>query len=355
MDFSNRLSISYYKNITILNEEHQIYIAQHQLNKKIFVKKTLTIYNPDIYQELQTKQIEGIPKIIELYEEDSTLTVIEEYISGETLEEKINQGSLREQDIHCYITDLCNILIKLHHFNPPIIHRDIKPSNIIVTPYNRLFLLDYNAAKYLTSNKSSDTVLLGTKGYAAPEQYGFGFSTQQTDIYAMGILLKELAGSLHPTTNKFDDLIIKCTQINPADRFRSVEELCAKLPHNSKPTTHKEKPQPTSWSSFTPPGFRTHNIWRMMISLIGYAFIFALCFTLKVQDVTPLQLRIEQIFCLLMFLSIVFVGTNYRNIQSILPLCQSENRLIHFFGTILLDIILVSVLLITMALLVILV
>lgn len=348
MDFSKRLSISYYKNIALLNEEHKVYIVQHQENKKIFVKKKLDVFNTSIYQHLQITPIEGIPQIVELYEEDSSLTVIEEYISGETLQEKINKCCLHESDINCYIKDLCNILIKLHSFNPPIIHRDIKPSNIVITPYNRVFLLDFNAAKYFTDSKSSDTVLLGTKGYAAPEQYGFGSSTQQTDIYAIGILLKELTSSLSTPTNKFNNLIKKCTQINPSDRFLSVAELNKKLrlesPYNSTDF------QIESWRSFIPPGFRTHTPWKMIVSFTGYLLIFWLCLSLEVKNVTGMGLWIERIFCLLMFLSVVFAGTNYLNIQNIIPLCQHKNRIIHYFGIILLNVMFVSVLMISMIL-----
>lgn len=351
MDFSKRLSISYYKNIATLNEEHQVYIAQHQINKKIFIKKNLDIFNSNIYQYLQARQLEGIPQIVDLYESDSTLTVIEEYILGETLQEKIDQRSLNKYDIISYTTDLCNILSKLHTATPPIIHRDIKPSNIIITPTNRLFLLDYNAAKYLTDAKSSsDTVLLGTRGYAAPEQYGFGSSTQQTDIYAIGILLKELTTSLHIPTNVFDNLIIRCTQINPSDRFESVDELCYNLSHNS--SIQEANPHIKLWETFIPPGFRTHSTRKMILAFIGYTFIFWLSLTLQVEDTTLLQLWIERIFCLLIFLSFIFVGTNYLNIQTILPLCQHKNRLLHFFGMICLNIMLISALTISMVLLV---
>ncbi|MFT3982918.1 MAG: protein kinase [Lachnospiraceae bacterium] len=348
MDYSKRLSISYYKNIAVLNEEHKVYIVQHQENKKIFVKKKLTVYNTSIYQHLQTTPIEGIPQIIELYEEDSFLTVIEEYISGETLQEKLNKCCLHERDIDCYIKDLCSILIKLHSFNPPIIHRDIKPSNIIITPYNRVFLLDYNAAKYFTDTKSSDTVLLGTKGYAAPEQYGFGSSTQQTDIYAIGILLKELISSLSTPTNRFNNLIVKCTQINPSDRFSSVAELHKKL--RLKSPNNSTNFQIESWRAFIPPGFRTRTPWKIIVSSIGYLLIFWLCLSLEVRNVTGMGLWIERIFCLLMFLSIVFAGTNYLNIQSIIPLCQHKNRIIHYLGIIILNIMIVSILMILMVL-----
>lgn len=350
MDFSKRLSISYYKNIAVLNEEHQVYIAQHQVNKKIFVKKNLSIFNASIYHDLQTQSIKGIPQIYELYEEDSSLTVIEEYIFGETLQEKIDQRCLNSHDINYYIADLCDILIKLHNFTPPIIHRDIKPSNIIVTPDHRLFLLDYNAAKYFTDTNSSDTVLLGTKGYAAPEQYGFGSSTQKTDIYAVGILLKELTESLHLPTNKFDDLIEKCTPINPSDRFESVSELCNALPYNT--TMQIPNPSEKSWRAFILPGFRTHRIWKMLIAFPAYAVIFFLSLTLQVEDATLLQLWIERLFCSLIFLSFIFVWANYLNIQTIFPLCQHNSHLVRFFGMIILNMILITALSISMSLLV---
>ena len=79
---------------------------------------------------------------------------------------------------------------------PPIIHRDIKPSNIIITAYNRAVLLDFNAAIYYSCQSTEDTILLGTQGYASPEQYGFGSSSPQTDIYSMGILFRELLNSI---------------------------------------------------------------------------------------------------------------------------------------------------------------
>lgn len=334
MDFSKRLSISYYKNIATLNDEHQVYVVQHQETKKVFIKKKLYIYNSNIYQQLQATPIEGIPQIIELYEEDSSLTVIEEYISGETLQEKIDTCSLVQSDINYYIKELCKILSKLHNLNPPIIHRDIKPSNIIIAPHNRVVLLDFNAAKYFTDIKVPDTVLLGTKGYAAPEQYGFGSSTQQTDIYAIGVLLKELTSSLKIQTHNFDNLIVKCMQINPSDRFKSVSELLKKL--WIKPAGNFL--QIEMWKLLIPPGFRTRSPWRMMLGTLGYLLIFFVCLTIEIPNVAGIVLWVERIFCLLMLLFIVFTSTNYLNVQNIIPLCKHKNRIVHYFGIIILDI-----------------
>lgn len=84
---------------------------------------------------------------------------------------------------------ICKILMELHGMNPPIIHRDIKPANVMIMPEGVVKLLDFSVAKAENITKKRDTVLLGTSGFAAPEQYGFSASTPQTDIYVMGVLM----------------------------------------------------------------------------------------------------------------------------------------------------------------------
>lgn len=132
---------------------------------------------------------------------------------------------------------LCNILEALHSMTPPIIHRDIKPSNIIITSYNYAMLLDFNAAKQFSGQNESDTVLIGTPGYAAPEQYGFGSSSPKTDIYSLGIVLREMLGSITPVPDiapilhRLNLIAERCTQMTPAARYQSVVEL--KMPYRS--------------------------------------------------------------------------------------------------------------------------
>ena len=189
MDLSERLAISYYKEIADINENHKVYLVQHQETKKIYVKKVLDVFNLDIYRKLRALSIQGIPQIIECCPVDDQLILIEEYVSGTSLEELLAYKKVTCHDVLHYICDICTVLEHLHSLEPPIIHRDIKPSNIIITGYNRAVLLDFNAAKFYSEHMAEDTVLLGTKGYAAPEQYGFGSSDTRTDIYALGVLM----------------------------------------------------------------------------------------------------------------------------------------------------------------------
>lgn len=352
MEYSHRLAISYYKTIATVNEEHNVFLVQHQENKKICIKKIMDVYNADIYHYFRFNNITGIPKIFDIYEENDQLIVIEEYISGTSLQEMLNPSVLNMDQILHYMCELCDILGKIHLLNPPIVHRDIKPSNIIITPCGHVMLIDFNAAKYLTNKDNSDTVLLGTKGYAAPEQYGFGSSTPQTDIYALGILLKELTAALPESTNIFDSITNKCTQINPSDRFKDVYALKQALvqcgPAGKNTSQVKE---PLTWRSFLPPGYRTFTPWKMAVASVVYLFIFWLSLSLEAQDATVCETWIERICCLLMMLAIIFGSFNYCDVQRFVPLCKNRHRLLRYLGILLFDLYLMWLVLFVMVIL----
>ena len=195
MEQLNPPAVSSFHTIAMINEFHGVYLVQDPDTGKIYVKKVL-LQHP----------VAGTPGIIACSEEAGRMVLIEEYISGSSLQEKIEGNALSEADILRYMLDLCDILEKLHTGEQVIIHRDIKPSNIIITTYNRAVLLDFNAAKFYSPESAEDTVLLGTKGYAAPEQYGFGSSTPQTDIYALGMtsagLFKAAGPQMYPAGSR---------------------------------------------------------------------------------------------------------------------------------------------------------
>ena len=345
MNDSPRLAMTYYKTIAVINESHNIFLVQHQETKKIYIKKILDVYNNQIYQYLYENKITGVPQIISLYEENNQLIVVEEFISGSSLQEKIDANDITTTLINRYMCELCEILEKLHSVNPPIVHRDIKPSNIMITEYDHVVLLDFNAAKFSSDTDTTDTILLGTKGYAAPEQYGFGSSTPQTDIYSLGILLKELVGALQNPTDQFAEIISTCTQMNPADRFHSVSTLKQAFQGNEK-TMRTGTSKSFTWKSLIPPGFRTLTPWKIGVSSIVYLFIFWLSLNMELDDTTYSVLWLNRIFCLIIMLSIVFCSFNYCNVQRIFPLCGHHNRILRYIGIILLDLIIALFLLI---------
>lgn len=351
MDYTGRLEISYYNTIATINSAHKVYLVQHRETRKIYIKKILDVYNPHIYEYLMEHHITGIPQLYNVYEESGQLILIEEFISGISLQEMMDGQMLTLDLIIRFMGELCSILEKLHFLNPPIIHRDIKPSNIIITPCCHAVLIDFNAAKRSTNTAAHDTVLLGTKGYAAPEQYGFGSSTPQTDIYALGILLKELSHTLPVPTNIFDTVISRCTEMNPSDRMKTVQELKTEMEKlqgcNNDNCNAVSAPQ----KNYAPPGFRTKTPWKMLTASIGYLFIFWLCLTMEVKDATFFHLWLERITVLFIMLSIVCCCFNYCNIHRFIPLCANKHRLIRCLGVLVLNFAVAFLLLFAMLLL----
>lgn len=330
LDLEHRLAISYYKTIAVINEPHQIYLVQHQETHKIYIKKVLDVFNIDVYKSLYDNPITGTPKIIDYIVDDNKLIIIEEFISGCSLLDKIENGDLSFPDILNYMLDLCNILEKLHSQSPAIIHRDIKPSNVIITSYNRAVLLDFNAAKYYSKQANEDTVLLGTQGYAAPEQYGFGASSPQTDIYSLGIVFKEMLHAINYSDADTSSIISKCTRINPAERYKSIQELRKELSAFQKQEVKVETPKEPI--NYLPPGFRTKTPWKMAIALIGYLFIAWICFSLEMENTYGLALWIERFFSFLIVLFIVFSCFNYLDIQKYMPFYNHRNKLMQILG-----------------------
>lgn len=237
-EFEQSLRLSYYREIATLDEAHNVVMVQHTETALVYVKKTLSLYNKDVYSQLMEHPVIGMPKIFDIIEVDNTLIVIEEYISGITLEKLLAEhGTLPEKQVRDYSVKLCDILTELHSFSSPIIHRDIKPSNVIITDDGRLVLVDLNGAKLAADGQIKDTVLIGTSGYAAPEQYGFGASNIQTDLFALGKLMTcLLTGSPDNTAQcpkDFRKIIDKCTQIDASKRYSSAQQLKNALTYDS--------------------------------------------------------------------------------------------------------------------------
>lgn len=354
MDIEKRLQLSYYQTIATINEEHKVYVTQNINDKHIYVKKILDKYNPEVYENLFANHINGLPYIYELYQENDTLTVIEEYVSGNTLEELLNQNyKFSVDEIKKIAYQLCIILERLHNCNPSIIHRDIKPSNIILKTDGTVVLLDLNAAKHISTNKNEDTLLLGTKGYAAPEQYGFGTSSPQTDIYALGMVINTLMfgefSHIAYENSELTKIIKKCIQLNPKDRYSSISQIR----HIFKTNDFNIEPVVDApWKKFLPIGFRSLNPINMFMASAFYMFLAWLCLTLEVESQSLTILMIERISLLIIFLGVILISSNYLGIHKKLPLCRSKNNIIKIMGIIIYDYIYAVIMIVIMAILV---
>lgn len=168
----------------------------------------------------------GLPEIVDVFEYDEGVYLVMEYVEGKTLKEILSdQKRIREPVVTAWAIEICKVLSYLHSQDPPVIYRDLKPSNIILDLKGRIRLIDFGTAREFRRERNSDTVCLGTWGYAAPEQFGIGQSDIRTDIYSLGITMYQLLTGEDPSSRPYITLTGEdCPCIS--DRMRSVVETC---------------------------------------------------------------------------------------------------------------------------------
>jgi predicted Ser/Thr protein kinase len=142
-----------------------------------------------------------LPRIYDQCTDPEHWYIVMDYIEGQTLEELLARspkGRLSVNQVAKIGIALCDVLAHLHNQSPSIIYRDVKPSNIMITPWGRLYLIDFGIARRYRPGQQRDTGPLGSPGYAAPEQYGRMQTTVQTDIYGLGVTLQTLLTGKEP-------------------------------------------------------------------------------------------------------------------------------------------------------------
>lgn len=223
------LRLSVYEDEGYLHNHENIIFVKHRETGERFIKKLLTTYDKSIYEYMMAHPIGHMPKIIELFEAAETLIVIEELIPGDTVEQLLGEGTLKEQQAIGIIIELTKILEELHHLENPIIHRDVKPSNVIVSRSGEVWLLDVNVAKWHDPEETDDTRHMGTWNYAAPEQVGYGLtaSSPKTDVYALGMLLNVMLTGEFPKEQRAKgriwSVIERCISLDADARYTTAE------------------------------------------------------------------------------------------------------------------------------------
>lgn len=191
----------------------------------------------------------ALPRIVDIIDDGELIYIVMDYIEGESLDRILRDNGPQPQELVIdWGKQLCDVLRYLHNQEPPIIYRDMKPANAMLKPEGKVKLIDFGIAKEYKENSNRDTQPLGTKGYAAPEQFGSNcYSDQRTDIFCLGVTLYHLVTghnleefpyeiypirkwnpSLSPGLEK---IIGKCMQMNPMDRYQNCDELMYALEH----------------------------------------------------------------------------------------------------------------------------
>ncbi len=186
----------------------------------------------------------NLPKIYDLIKENDSFYLIMEIVNGENLKSIVDRkGALKKKEIKHVMKQVCSALYYLHSLEPPIVYRDLKPSNIVMDESGLVKLVDFGIAKRYSKEIELGQKAFGSKGFAAPEQFGDkkGFSIYntdtRTDIYGIGTTMyylktgKVFVDNIWPLNlgHKLKRIIKKCTRNNPDQRFQSVIEVLCRL------------------------------------------------------------------------------------------------------------------------------
>lgn len=225
------MKLEFLEDVRMIAEDNRktITMVFDPIAQKYFIKKLIRApYAKEVYETLMAHPHEGFACVYVVKETQEGLVVVEEFINGNTLEYEMEEYLPNIETANVYILELLDTLEHLHHLSPPIIHRDIKPANIMVDR-GHVRLIDFDIAREFDVNQRKDTIVMGSIGYAAPEQYGFSQSDPRTDIYAMGILINEIYTGVHPSetlvSGYLKDVVTTCIHMDPSQRYKNVEEL----------------------------------------------------------------------------------------------------------------------------------
>ena len=213
----------------------------------------------------------NLPSIIDVIDGEGSFLIVMDFIEGKTLSEVLKEyGAQPQESVIDWAKQLCDVLGYLHSRQPAIIYRDMKPSNVMLRPDGDVVLFDFGTAREYKTNNMEDTVCLGTRGYAAPEQYGGqGQTDARTDIYCLGATMYHLLTGHNPSEPPYEmypirywnpslsagleAIILKCTANNPMDRYQSCAELIYALEHFWETDAEYRKKQVSNFRKFAVP------------------------------------------------------------------------------------------------------
>lgn len=225
--------------------------AVKEIQKKAKDKNNEIVVQSAIAEANMIKQLDHsyIVRIVDIIDNPDVIYIVEDYIEGETLNTVLEQNGAQPQErVIEWAKQICEALEYLHTRKPAIIYRDMKPANVMLKPDGNIKIIDFGIAREYKEQSLADTVSLGTRGYAAPEQFGGrGQTDARTDIYCLGVTLYHLVTGQNPCEPPYEiypirhwnpqlsagleAIIQKCTQLNPADRYQSCAELLYALHH----------------------------------------------------------------------------------------------------------------------------
>lgn len=200
-------------------------LLRHKVSGRRYVLKEFE-GSGEVFRRLLSVDCPNLVRIMEVAERDGRVAVLEEFVVGNTLVEMLEGALFTPAQARTIIRQLCCGLFVLHSLH--IVHRDIKPENIILRG-DEAVLLDFDASRVHKTAQRNDTQVLGTIGYAPPEQFGVSQTDGRADIYALGVLLNIMLTGRHPTqelaAGRLGRIVQRCTMTVPEKRYQDVLAL----------------------------------------------------------------------------------------------------------------------------------
>lgn len=185
---------------------------------------------------LQT-EVSQLVRVYDCQNVDGETLSVEEYIDGVCLSQILRERLLSPAQAAAIARELCLALQALHDCG--LVYRDVKPENVMLEKSGRVVLIDLDAAALLDGTTDTNTTLLGTAGYAAPEQFGFSRCDIRADIFALGVLMNVVLTGEHPSVQlaggRFRKIIQRCIRTNADQRYADVQAVLRALPAAKPP------------------------------------------------------------------------------------------------------------------------
>lgn len=257
------MSVVYLAMDTHLNKQW----AVKEIKKKGSGKNDEIIVNSLLAEANLMKRLDhaALPRIVDIIDNGVTIYVVMDYIEGESLDKILNEyGAQPEELVIGWAMQLCDALAYLHAQKPPIIYRDMKPANIMLKPEGNIKIIDFGIAREYKEQSLADTTVLGTKGYAPPEQYS-GQTDARSDIFALGMTMHHLLTGIDPRSGEayapvrmwnpelsegIELIIDKCVEPAPENRYQNCSDLLYDLEYPDLITRGYKKRQKRKVAAF---------------------------------------------------------------------------------------------------------
>lgn len=270
----SKLLLWQFREISQINK-NTVVVYNDYLQRQMILK-ILPRQNLPVLKDIMKIKHPNLMEIYDVMDDGINCNCLCEFVFGNNLDKIVyNKMGVDPKIAEKWMVQLCNGVETLHQKN--IIHRDITPNNVMVDYEGNIKLIDFNISRERKQSASRDTTVMGTAGYASPEQFGFTQTGFGADIYAMGVLLNFMLTGKMPNeklcSGKYASIVKKATQIKEEDRYSNVYQMELALQGNGN-----EKLSFADKFLLNLPGFRSNKTSHKVIAIIGYVLYFILLY-----------------------------------------------------------------------------